>query len=132
MTGLSTSARALTRSERSAQLDRAEQLIIAATGKPAKPFFRPPYGDYNASVNADVAALGYDYNVMWTVDSRGWMGLSAAEITRRCIDLAEPGGLYVFHVGSASADAEAPPDIIGQLRATGYGFVTVAEFVPSE
>jgi hypothetical protein len=49
---------------------------------------------------------------MWTVDSRGWLGISAAEITQRCLDNASPGAIYVFHVGSASQDGPALQPVI--------------------
>jgi peptidoglycan/xylan/chitin deacetylase (PgdA/CDA1 family) len=71
-------------------------------------------------VNADVGARGYAFNVMWTVDSRGWKGISAAAITQRCLELAAPGAIYVFHVGSASQDGPALQGIIDGLRAAGY------------
>jgi hypothetical protein len=71
-------------------------------------------------VNQDVAARGYAYNVMWTVDSRGWLGIPAASITQRCLDLAEPGAIYIFHVGSQSQDGPALQSIIDGLRAKGY------------
>jgi peptidoglycan/xylan/chitin deacetylase (PgdA/CDA1 family) len=121
--------RVLSRAERWAQLDRAEQLIAGVTGRTTKPFFRPPYGDYDASVNNDVGARGYGYNVMWTIDSQGWLGIATDAIVRRCLDLAVPGAVYVFHVGAASADAQALPGIIEGLRAQGYGFATVADLV---
>ena len=127
-TGRSTTGVPLAQAQRFAQLDRAEQLILGATGKSTRPFFRPPYGDYDASVNTDVGALGYAFNVMWTVDSQGWTGLPANEIVRRCVNLAAPGAIYVFHVGAASADGQALPSIISQLRALGYGFVTISDF----
>jgi hypothetical protein len=60
------------------------------------------------------------YNLMWTVDSRGWMGIPAPSIAQRCIDLAEPGAIYVFHVGSQSQDGPALQSIIDGLRAKGY------------
>src|SRR2546425_683518 len=116
-TGLSTGKQALTEAERWDELDRTERIIHDLTGASAKPYFRPPYGDYDDSVNADVGARGYQYNVMWTVDSRGWMGLPAAQITQRCLDLAAPGAIYVFHVGSASQDGPALQGIIDGLRA---------------
>ena len=71
-------------------------------------------------MNADAGARGYAYNVMWTVDSQGWKGLPAADITQRCVSLAEPGVVYVFHVGSASQDGPALQGIIDGLRAAGY------------
>jgi peptidoglycan/xylan/chitin deacetylase (PgdA/CDA1 family) len=128
-TGLSTTGRAMPRAQRWSELDRTEQIVSAITGRSTRPFFRPPYGDYDASVNNDVGDRGYAYNVMWTVDSRGWMGLAAPEITRRCLDLAEPGAIYVFHVGAASADAQALPSIIAELRIRGYAFVRVSDLV---
>ncbi|MDP2673521.1 MAG: hypothetical protein Q8Q00_01280 [Dehalococcoidia bacterium] len=89
----------------------------------------PPYGDYDASVNADLYARGYLYNVLWTVDSLGWDGLAAAEIVRRCLDRVQPGAIFVFHVGSASEDAAALQPIIDGLRETGYSMTTVSDLI---
>ena len=89
--------------------------------------FRPPYGDYDASVNADVGARWYLYNVMWTVDSRGWLGWTAGSIAQRCLQIAEPGAIYVFHVGSASQDGPALQSIIDGLRADGYSIGSVPD-----
>ncbi len=124
-TGLSTGMAPLTRAQRWRQLDRTEQIIRDLAGRSTLPYFRPPYGDFNASVNADVGARGYRYNVMWAVDSQGWRGLSATAITERSLRLRAPGAVYVFHVGSASRDAAALQDIIDGLRAAGYGFTTL-------
>jgi len=80
-------------------------------------------------VNNDVGARGYGFNVMWTIDSQGWLGIAADRIVRRCLDMAAPGAIYVFHVGAASADAQALPEIITGLRERGYGFALVSQFV---
>ena len=128
-TGLSTGGAPLTRAQRWEQLDRTEAVIHELTGMSTKPYFRPPFGDYDASVNEDIGARGYRYNVMWTVDSRGWMGLSADAIVDRCLELHEPGAIYIFHVGSASEDGPALQRIIDGLREHGYAFETVAEIV---
>ncbi|HEV8574923.1 MAG TPA: polysaccharide deacetylase family protein [Dehalococcoidia bacterium] len=130
MTGASTRTRALAREERWWELDRTEEIIMGLTGVTTKPFFRPPYGAHDASVNQDVGARGYLYNVMWTVDSRGWMGWSAGAMTQRCIQLAQPGAIYVFHVGSASQDGPALQGIIDGLRAAGYTMGTVPDVLP--
>jgi peptidoglycan/xylan/chitin deacetylase (PgdA/CDA1 family) len=129
-TGLSTDGKAMPQAQRWSQLDRTEQILAGLTGQSSRPFFRPPYGDYDASVNRDVGARGYAYNVMWTVDSRGWMGLPAQGIVDRCLQMAVPGAIYVFHVGAASADAQALPGIIAGLRAQGYTFARISEYVP--
>lgn len=126
-TGGTTNTPPLSREERWDQLDRTEQIVRDLAGATTKPYFRPPYGAYDASVNSDVGARGYRYNVMWTVDSRGWMGISVAEITQRCLDLAEPGAVYVFHVGGQSLDGVALQDIIDGLSAAGYSMGDVSD-----
>lgn len=119
-TGNSTSATPLTRDERFSELDQTESILQDLTGATTYPYFRPPYGDYDQSVLEDVGARGYAYTVMWTLDSRGWTGIPAPVITRRCLDNAEPGAIYIFHVGSASQDGPALQDIIDGLRGQGY------------
>jgi peptidoglycan/xylan/chitin deacetylase (PgdA/CDA1 family) len=66
---------------------------------------------------------------MWTVDSLGWKGLTAGEITARCVDGTVPGAILLFHVGAQSQDAAALPAIIRQLKADGYTFGTIAELL---
>ncbi|MGV3758815.1 MAG: polysaccharide deacetylase family protein [Actinomycetota bacterium] len=128
-TGYSTGTAPLPTAERIAELTRAEAAIVDASGVAAEPWFRPPYGDYDQSVLVDVGSIGYRFVAMWTIDSLGWNGLSASEITTRCLDGAEPGAIYLFHVGSASADHAALQAIIDGLRARGYGFATLAGLV---
>lgn len=123
----------LTSAQRADQLKRTENLIRTQTGVDMRPYFRPPYGEYNDAVLADLAANGYTINVMWTTDTLGWNGLSAAQITQRVIDQAVPGGIVLMHVGAASQDAAALQPMIDQLRARGYRFESVADFIePSE
>jgi peptidoglycan/xylan/chitin deacetylase (PgdA/CDA1 family) len=114
-------------SERWAELDRTDAVLVALTGIGSRPFFRPPYGGYDASVNADVAARGYTYNFMWTVDSLGWMGLSVPDIVSRCLNGAEPGAIYLFHVGIQSLDGPALQKMIDGFRAMGYSMGSVAD-----
>jgi peptidoglycan/xylan/chitin deacetylase (PgdA/CDA1 family) len=102
------------------QLERTEDIVREIAGATTKPYFRPPFGDYDQSVNEDVGAIGYRYNIMWTVDSRGWMGIPEPQIKQRCLDLSEPGAIYIFHVGAASADGTALQGIIDGLHAQGY------------
>ena len=128
-TGLSTSRRALTAEQRWWQLDVTEGIIVELTGQSTLPLFRTPYGDTDATVLRDIAARGYAYNILWTVDSGGWRGISAAAIIRRCLAQAQPGAIYVFHVGAAAHDGPALPAIIAGLRDAGYAFETVDEIL---
>ncbi|HEX2048368.1 MAG TPA: polysaccharide deacetylase family protein [Acidimicrobiales bacterium] len=128
-TGVSAHPAVLSAAERRADVERTDEVIRGLTGHSTRPWFRPPYGDYDASVNAAVGALGYRYNVLWTVDSLGWQGRSPAAITARCLDGAVPGAILLFHVGAASQDAAALPDVLAGLRQRGYELGTVADVV---
>lgn len=122
--------RGLTTAQRCRELRQAEQAVeAAAPGTVVRPWFRPPYGERDASVDRDVAAAGYRYEAMWTVDSRGWRGVPAADVVDRCLDEAVPGAIYLFHVGAASTDAAALPAVVAGLRARGYGFATLSGLV---
>ena len=130
MTGATTKTLPLTREQRWEELDRTEAIVGQLTGATTKPYFRPPYGAFDDSVNVDVGARGYAYNVLWTVDSRGWMGWSAGAIIQRCLEQAEPGAIYVFHVGSASQDGPSLQAIIDGLRSQGYFIGSVPDVLP--
>ncbi len=119
-TGASTGAAPLSPEERRQALQRADDTIRSLTGRTTRPWFRPPYGDTGASVDADVAAAGYRFDVLWTVDSLGWKGLPPDDVVTRCLERAENGTIYLFHVGSASTDADALLAIIDGLRARGF------------
>lgn len=112
---------------RRGQLQATDDLIVAITGIGTRPYFRPPYGAYDATVNSDLAANGYHYSLMWSVDSLGWTGLTAAEIAGRCLSRAEPGAIYLFHVGSQSQDGPALQAMIDGLRSRGYSIGSVAD-----
>jgi peptidoglycan/xylan/chitin deacetylase (PgdA/CDA1 family) len=105
------------------QLRRTEELLVALTGHSPRPYFRPPYGDYDDRVLEAVYDAGYAYNVLWTIDSAGWRRIPAPEIVARCLRLAEPGALIIMHVGAQSQDGPALPALIAGLRERGYRFV---------
>lgn len=119
----------LTTAERQSQLSRTENLVHDLTGVWMKPYFRPPYGEYDAATLRDLAASGYTVNVMWTTDTLGWNGATVSEINTRVLNDARPGGIVLMHVGAASQDAAALPSMIDQLRARGYEFQTASAFL---
>jgi peptidoglycan/xylan/chitin deacetylase (PgdA/CDA1 family) len=119
----------LSTDQRLAELAAADAAVAAITGRTMAPFFRPPFGDQDDSVLADIARAGYRWSVMWTVDSLGWKGLTPDAVADRVLAAADDGAIVLMHVGSQSTDAAALPAIIAGLRADGYGFVTVARLV---
>jgi peptidoglycan/xylan/chitin deacetylase (PgdA/CDA1 family) len=128
-TGVSTASRALSSAQRRAEVTDGANTISTVSGGHTAPWFRPPYGDTDLSVQRDVAAVGYRYEVLWTVDSLGWRGLPPDAIVRRCINGAQPGAILMFHVGSRSQDWLALPAVIFGLRARGYDFLTIDQML---
>ena len=129
-TGLSTTRPALSQAARWEQLDRTEAIVQQIAGASTLPYFRPPYGDYDDSVNADVAARGYRYNVMWTVDSLGWNGYEEDRIVDTVMSKVAPGAIIIMHVGSASQDGPALQRVIDGLEQRGYAFVPLTAIAP--
>jgi peptidoglycan/xylan/chitin deacetylase (PgdA/CDA1 family) len=118
------------------EITRGEQAIRSATGHDPHPLFRFPYGDSDVRTLRDVHALGYG-GIRWTVDTWGWKGAggqqSADTVVSRVLAALTPGAIVLMHVGAAedgsTLDADALSRLIGALRARGYGFATVADYV---
>ncbi|MEY8755371.1 polysaccharide deacetylase family protein [Peribacillus frigoritolerans] len=89
--------------------------------------FRPPYGEIQDQQVALLNNRGYR-SIMWTADTMDWSGVSAEDIQSRVKKNASPGVIVLQHNYHASGKFEtvkALPQIIDQLRAQGYEFVTV-------
>jgi peptidoglycan/xylan/chitin deacetylase (PgdA/CDA1 family) len=126
-TGVSDGLGGLSTEERRQQVETTEQVLSEIAGATAIPYFRSPYGDYDASVQADLGAFGYRYNFLWAVDTRGWAGASVDEIVQRVLDGLAPGAVIVLHVGSSSQDGPALKPLIDAVRAAGYGFIGISD-----
>jgi peptidoglycan/xylan/chitin deacetylase (PgdA/CDA1 family) len=128
-TGLSTRTAPLTRKQRIWEIDRADSIIRRITGHSSKPYFRPPFGDYDTATLTLARQLGYRYAIMWTVDSGGWEHLPPATILQRCLSGARPGAILLMHVGAQSQDAMALQGIITGLKRRHYHLVTVPQLL---
>lgn len=128
-TGASTGAPPLTTDERVLEMQRTETTVYRMSNRSTRPYFRPPYGDIDDALPADAGRAGYEYIVMWSIDTLGWNGASADEIVARVRAQAAPGAIVVLHVGRTSQDAAALPALIDALRADGYAFETVPEIL---
>lgn len=129
LTGLTTGAAPLSTAERWAEVQRTEQVVRDLTGYDLKPYFRPPYGDYDASALSDLATIGYGRTLLWSCDSRDSLGATADAILATCIDTAQPGRIVLLHVGAQSAAYEALPRMIASLRDQGFAFVTADQIL---
>lgn len=128
-TGYSSNAAPLTTAQRTWEISATESAVHRITGKSTRPFFRPPFGDYDQATLTLARRLGYRYTVMWTIDTLGWDHATPAQILSRCLSGARPGAIVVMHVGIQSQDAIALPQVISGLRARHYRLVTIAQAV---
>lgn len=110
--------------------------LQSVTGR--KPdIFRPPFGAVTKADLLVLHELGMK-NIMWSVDTLDWSGLSADEI----VDIVErditPGGIVLQHnfqygnEGLLEGTVQAIPKIVDELRARGYTFVTVQTLLESQ
>lgn len=128
-TGKSTKKGPLTAEQRAWELQTADKAIKDVSGVSPNPYFRPPYGDLDASVLCDIVSSGYSYAVMWNADTNGYKKATVDQIVATSLAEAKPGGIYVMHVASNSNDAAALARIIDALQANGYSFGTIDEVI---
>ena len=113
-----------------AEVTAAQERIEAATAQSPRPWFRFPFGEYDARTLRIVHRLGYGA-IGWTVDTRGWQGTQAggvADLVARVHDALRPGAIVLMHLGAnpddgTTYDAVALPAVIAMVRAAGYRFV---------
>jgi peptidoglycan/xylan/chitin deacetylase (PgdA/CDA1 family) len=126
-TGASTRAQPLAAAERTLELSRTEVTVYHLTQRSTRPYWRPPFGDLDASAQKDAAAAGYPIAVTPSYDSARLDATNADAVSARAVAAAEPGAILLLHAASASPDADALSSIIMGLHAAGYEFVTIAD-----
>lgn len=118
---------AMTSSFIRSELTGAESVLRALSGMPIRPFWRPPYGSYDSTVQSIVAAVGYPKTVLWSRDTIDWdPDTTTQQIIDRATSPPPPGGTIVLsHLGGFHTGA-ALPVIVETLRARGLIFTTVS------
>ena len=112
------------------ELARTEQIVLDLTGYAMAPYYRPPYGDYDAATLGWLFELGYPFTIMWTCDSQGWKGWDAYQILEYCTQVPLEDEIILMHVGAAAAgDYEALPLLVDHYRRQGHAFVTVEQML---
>jgi peptidoglycan-N-acetylglucosamine deacetylase len=109
------------------ELEKTRTLIKACTGHSPQ-LFRPPYGITKGELNK--AALHQSYvSVLWTISSADTDAhATIAKIANNVIHTPNPGDIVLMH-DSSNHDftARALPQILDELGASGYKFVTLPE-----
>ena len=130
LTGANTQMPAMTPEQVAQQLADTEAVVRDLTGYEMRPYFRPPYGDYDAASLEYLYDNGYYLSIWWTCDTRGWAGWGAQEIIDYCTTNIAEDEIILLHVGAAAAgDFEALPGLIQFFRDSGYAFVTIEQML---
>jgi peptidoglycan/xylan/chitin deacetylase (PgdA/CDA1 family) len=95
-------------------------------------YFRPPGGVLTNGLVEYSQKLGQSVN-MWSVDSGDSRPRrpSPEQLVKTVLSQATPGGIVLMHDGGGNHEgtARALPEMIRQLRAQGYKFVTMPELL---
>ncbi|GAA5533751.1 peptidoglycan-N-acetylglucosamine deacetylase BC_1960 [Deinococcus aluminii] len=121
--------KAVARSDKAADIERAQAAIREATGANPR-YFRFPGGCASESDVHLAEAQGLQV-IHWDVVGGDVNQPDPARIVRQVLDRVQPGSIVVLHVsgGHAPATGLALPAIISGLKARGYSFVTVRELL---
>ena len=92
--------------------------------------FRAPYGEYNNTVINAATDLGY-YTIQWNVDSLDWKNPGTDAIINRVVSKVSPGSIILLHNGTQDT-AKALPKLIQKIKADGYAFKPISEFIYKE
>lgn len=107
-------------------LQRNEDWIQKTFGLTGRPWFRPPYGDYNSGTVAKAGELGYTNVVMWS----GTVADSSVRTPKYILNAikywAKPGRIILMH-GNYPATAQVLPKILTMLKGMNLQPVTMAE-----
>ena len=113
------------------QIDMTQAEIRNVTG--TTPLcVRPPYDAWNASVLGQIASRGLT-TMSYSVDPRDWILPGVQTIVNRVVSAAFPGAVVDMHDGGGdrSETVAALPQIIVELRAKGYTFVSLCGAGPT-
>lgn len=111
---------------------RATDIVLRALGG-SPPYFRPPYGAFDAHTLEIARNLGLDV-ILWSLDSNDWKRLPEDYARLRSTrgtqyDTGELRGIFLFH-DTHKGTVDDLPRIIANLLAGGCRrFVTVSEYL---
>lgn len=96
---------------------RADRDVWGRWQAAAVPYFRPPYGAFDAATEDAAGQAGYRWTVLWDLDPQDWTNPGPATIAARVLNKARPGSIILLHVKPQTA--AALPLIIKGLRSRG-------------
>ena len=113
------------------QIDMTQAEIRNVTGGTPR-CVRPPYDAWNSSVLGQIGSRGLT-TMSYSVDPKDWTLPGVPAIVNQVVTAAFPGAVVDMHDagGDRSETVAALPQIITQLRAKGYTFVSICGVGPN-
>lgn len=112
------------------QLQDTHDQIKEASGIDVK-YMRPPFGAHNSKVDAICKKMGYKI-INWSVDTNDWRNRPTSALVNTIMSGASDGAIILMHDRKHAGKEtvlEATMQVVPQLRAKGYTFVTVGELL---
>lgn len=105
------------------QIRQSNQIISQITGQ-TPVYIRPPFGEWSKELQEEVDMTA----VLWDVDPVDWKVKNTETVVKRILKNARDGDIILLHdVYGTSVDAAL--EIVDQMQAEGYEFVTVDEII---
>jgi peptidoglycan/xylan/chitin deacetylase (PgdA/CDA1 family) len=115
------------------ELTDGDYWIRYYSGMPTKPFWRAPYGSYDADVLTWAAEAGWTKHIAWDVDTIDWRpvsqgGPTAYSMAHKVVDNARSGSVVLMHLGGYET-LDALHAMIDGLRERGYTLTTLSDIL---
>jgi peptidoglycan/xylan/chitin deacetylase (PgdA/CDA1 family) len=113
------------------EMELGTRAIAQAAAPPT--LFRPPFGKRPRASARVCAPLGLT-SVLWSLDSGDTMPFTASRIAGEVVGRVQPGDIVLMHDGGERRQRtiDATRQIVTELSARGYRFVTVSELLSAE
>lgn len=112
------------------EIEKCTEVIHKIIGKTPR-LVRPPFGFHNSIVD-DVVYAKDRIIVLWSLDTDDWQGLDSKTVKARILPKMQNGYIVLQHDGmnpKLGGSVEALPEMIDDLQAQGYTFVTISELL---
>lgn len=113
----------LKKEEACREVQQTNERICAVTGAPVL-YIRPPYGSWNDELQAEIPMTV----TLWNLDSEDWKSQNTGKIVELVESEVEEGSIILLH-DIFDTSVEAALQIVDDLTAQGYTFVTVDELL---
>ena len=106
-----------------AELIKTNEIVYGITGEEMT-YVRPPYGSWDRKFESELNM----FPVLWTVDPLDWCSSNVASITNKVVSGVKENDIILMHDYYPST-ITAALEVVDELKAQGYEFVTVEEIL---